>query len=231
MALKQTSETIANKQDSVMMNQIAKQAAHDIKSPLSVLNILSSARFDHMPEESRTLMAAAVQRINEIANDLLEMQSIAPQAPVKKESKCILGQIQDVIKEKKLSHPENTRIDFVSHVIETDELSCVLPKSEMQRMVSNLLNNAIEATADRAGQVLVEVIEYMFFVEVSVEDNGSGIPAHLLAEFGREGLTSKKQGSGLGVYNAKKVLHAVGGSLRFSTEKNIGTKITMRIPR
>jgi signal transduction histidine kinase len=220
MALKQT-----------VNESIAKQAAHDIKSPLSVLNILSSSHFDHMPEESRSLMAAAVQRINEIANDLLEMQSSASQSAMKKESRCILGQIQEVIKEKNLSHAEHVKINFVSHVIDSEELSCVLPKSEMQRMVSNLLNNAIEATNGRKGQIFVDVTEYLFFVEVSIEDNGGGIPAHLLAEFGQQGKTSKKQGSGLGVYHAKKVLHAVGGSLRFSTERNVGTKITMRIPR
>ena len=55
---------------------IARQVAHDIRSPLSALNIVASTLHD-VPESKRKLIGNAISRINQIANDLLAKGQVA----------------------------------------------------------------------------------------------------------------------------------------------------------
>jgi signal transduction histidine kinase len=207
------------------LSKVAKQAAHDIRSPLSALNILSRTCLNDMPEEVRDLMAAAIQRINEIANDLLN----TPTTTVASEgSGCVVAQIEQIIEEKRLVY-KDVQIDFVCH--SDDVVTCDLPKADLQRIVSNLLNNAIEASEDRKGPITVEVRVYPFFVDIVIEDKGKGIPQQILAEIGQEGFSFDKKGTGLGVFHAKSILLSLGGSFDVASALKVGTKVSMRIPK
>ena len=207
------------------LTKVAKQAAHDIRSPLSALNILSRTCLNEMPEEARELMAAAIQRINEIANDLLN----SPSAHVAVEpSGCLVEQIKQIIEEKRLVY-KGVQIDLVTHA--DGQTTCDLSRADLQRIVSNLLNNAIEASEDRKGPITVEVRIYPFFVDIVIEDKGKGIPQQLLAEIGKEGFSFDKAGTGLGVFHAKSTLMSLGGALDVSSTMRVGTKVSMRIPK
>jgi signal transduction histidine kinase len=218
-----TSEAADSSKD---LSKVAKQAAHDIRSPLSALNILSRTCLMDMPEEARELMAAAIQRINEIANDLLNTPSptVEPEA-----SGCVVEQIEQIIEEKRLVY-KDVQIEFVSHSNEAN-ISCDLPKADLQRIVSNLLNNAIEASEDRKGPITVEVKVYPFFIDIVIEDKGKGIPQQILAEIGQEGFSFDKKGTGLGVFHAKSMLLSLGGEFDVASAVKVGTKVSMRIPK
>lgn len=206
------------------LSKLAKQAAHDIRSPLSALNILSRTCLTEMPEEAREMMAAAIQRINDIANDLLT-------APVSQvvQGICVVEEIKQIIEEKKLVN-KNLQIKFVTH---SEEQSVIwkLSKADLQRMISNLLNNAIEASANRNGLITVEVIFYPTFIDIVIIDQGKGIPVKVIAKIGSEGFSFNKNGSGLGLYHAKSTLNSVGGKLSISSTIRVGTRVKLRVPK
>jgi signal transduction histidine kinase len=218
-----TSEAADSSKD---LSKVAKQAAHDIRSPLSALNILSRTCLNDMPEEVRDLMAAAIQRINEIANDLLN----TPSTPaVSDASNCVVKQIEQIIEEKRLVY-KDVQINFINHA-QGSTVTCGLPKAELQRIVSNLLNNAIEASEDRKGPITIEVKVFPFFIDIVIEDKGKGIPKRILAEIGQEGFSFDKRGTGLGVFHAKSTLKSLGGAFNVASTLRVGTKISMRIPK
>lgn len=218
-----TSEAADSSKD---LSKLAKQAAHDIRSPLSALNILSRTCLNDMPAEAKELMAAAIQRINEIANDLLN----TPTTQSANEAQgCVVEQIKQIIEEKRLVY-KDVQINFVSHA-EGTAVSGALPKADLQRIVSNLLSNAIEASEDRKGPITVEVKVYPFFVDIVIEDKGKGIPQQILAEIGQEGFSFDKKGTGLGVFHAKSTLSSFGGALDVASTLRVGTKVSMRIPK
>lgn len=207
------------------LSKLAKQAAHDIRSPLSALNILSRTCLNDMPEEARELMAAAIQRINEIANDLLNTPANPGSAEA---SGDVVEQIEQIIEEKRLVY-KDVQIDLICH--EVGAVTCKLPKADLQRIVSNLLNNAIEASEDRKGPITVEVRVYPLFVDIIIEDKGKGIPEKVLAEIGQEGFSFGKKGTGLGVFHAKSMLRSLGGTFDVASTLRVGTKVSMRIPK
>lgn len=206
------------------LSKVAKQAAHDIRSPLSALNILSRTCLTEMPEEAREMMAAAIQRINDIANDLLT-------APVAQAAQgiCVVAEIRQIIEEKKLVN-KNIEINFVAHS-EEQSFTSKLSKADLQRMISNLLNNAIEASANRKGPITVEVIFYPTFIDIVIIDQGKGIPAKVIANIGSEGFSFNKNGSGLGLYHAKSTLSSIGGKLSISSKIRVGTRVKLRVPK
>lgn len=215
------SEAADSSQD---LSKLAKQAAHDIRSPLSALNILSRTCLTEMPEEAREMMAVAIERINSIANDLLTAPAAKASADLN-----LVKEIQQIIDEKKLVHGD-IEINFISHS-EGGAIACRLSLVDLQRMISNLLNNAIEASAGRKGTITVEVSFYPTFVEVVIIDQGKGIPAKVLSKLGSEGFSFDKTGSGLGLFHAMNTLSAVGGKLSLYSTVRVGTKVKLRIPK
>ncbi|MFS4459482.1 sensor histidine kinase [Bdellovibrio sp. HCB2-146] len=219
--MKQTDQNIENE------TTLARQVAHDIRSPLSALNILKHALANQMSDEAIEIMSGAIDRLNAIANDLLNAQAVQEST----QDRNLMSEIRQVIDEKKIIHGQKIKIEFVNHLGKLSELNCMINKADLQRMTSNILNNAIEAFEGKMGQVQVDVNIFPFFFEIAISDNGKGIPQHVIEKLGKEGYSFEKKGSGLGLYHARKVLAEVGGKLVITSRKGFGTKVVLRVPR
>jgi len=102
---------------------------------------------------------------------------------------------------------------------------------EFKRLLSNLVNNAVEAFGEGSGTVSVGLSSRDGCVLVSVHDNGKGIPPEVLAKLGRRGEThGKGGGSGLGLYHARTSAESWGGSLEITSEVGKGTTTTVLLP-
>ena len=109
-------------------------------------------------------------------------------------------------------------------------LSQHIQNRELARVVSNLIQNAIEAP--RARQVNVATREYPSGFEIEIADNGTGIPKANWRTLGRRGFTfGKVRGNGLGVAHAKDWTNSVGGRLRVRTSETSGTSVVLSLPR
>jgi anti-sigma regulatory factor (Ser/Thr protein kinase) len=107
---------------------------------------------------------------------------------------------------------------------------CSLQLTELDRILSNLINNAYEAISGR-GKITVTLSVLSGTAQVSVKDTGKGIPKELLPKIGLAHQTfGKKDGNGLGVFYAKTVVASWGGSLVIDSVEGQGTTITIGIP-
>ena len=106
---------------------------------------------------------------------------------------------------------------------------------DLMRLLSNLINNSVEAFADKTGEVTVAVRAYRETIHLSVRDNGRGIPPEVLKRLGEAGVTHGKEGtesgSGLGVYHAKKSVEAIGGKFNIASQVGMGTQMDILLPR
>ena len=102
---------------------------------------------------------------------------------------------------------------------------------EFRRMISNLVNNAVEALGD-TGAVSVGLSHENGNIILTVADNGNGILPEILAKLGQKGEThGKAGGSGLGLYHARTTAESWGGSLIILSEVGKGTTVTVRLPK
>jgi signal transduction histidine kinase len=203
----------------------SEQVAHDVRSPLAALE-MALKNLSAVPAEQRSLIGSAVNRISEIANDLLS-----------KSKKPIISQdlvpvIGTVVREKQsqFSELKGIKIEIASNCAMNSHLAKVNP-AEFNRVLSNLINNAVESMD--AGRVFVSIFSSEKEVFVRVKDTGKGIPALLLGELGARGLTYGKNqiGTGLGLFHAKTTIEGWGGRLNIESEVEKGTTVTVSLPR
>ena len=212
------------------IGRLAAQVAHDIRSPLAALG--SAAKDLVLPEAQRKLMEGAVGRMQGIADDLLQRYRAPSAIPAKsKPVVCTLGGlVEQVLAEKRLQHKEKTgvKIEFAGA---SEEIKALVEPKELQRLISNLVNNSIEAF-DGPGTVFVSLSAPDGGVLIEVKDKGKGIPPEILAKLGRKGEThGKAGGNGLGLYHARTAIEGWGGSFTMKSEPGQGTAVLITLPR
>jgi len=211
-------------------SDLAAQVAHDIRSPLAALG--AAAKGLEMPEDQRKLVEGAVGRMQGIADDLLQRYRApsAGQAAAKTAVYALGGLIEQVLSEKRLQHKDKTGLKMEFNDVPEEVKALVEPK-ELQRLLSNLINNSVEAFAG-PGEVAVSLSALDGKVLIEVKDNGKGIPPEILTKLGQKGEThGKAGGNGLGLYHARTTVEGWGGNFKIESEQGKGTSVSIALPR
>ena len=216
------------------IRQLQAQVAHDIRSPLAALNVAVSTLQENVPEPSRRLLRGAADRIKDIANDLLDKNRRAAQersAPLPVESVSLCCILDEAASEKRLQQ-SGGKVEIRARMDEQSYgLFAAANGSELKRILSNLLDNAIEASPE-GGQVTLRAALEGRNVLLSVSDSGRGIPPAILPRLGEQGFSfNKPQGSGLGLYHARSTVERWGGMLAIRSAAGAGTTVEIRLPR
>jgi signal transduction histidine kinase len=223
-------------QSAEQLSLLATQLSHDIRSPLSALNMIVSS-LSAIPEEQAAVLRNASRRINEIANELLHKssQTSFPEAftPVSDGRLIDLPTVLKTIITEKRAELANSGIEIRSDLTQAENCKVRFSESDLSRSLSNLINNSVEALNGR-GEVVVSVRKYPDQVAIVVSDTGVGIPKEVLERIGERGFSFGKagtgSGSGLGVWYTRKALIKAGGKLTVQSEVGQGTIVTLHLP-
>ncbi|MCX5791296.1 MAG: HAMP domain-containing sensor histidine kinase [Elusimicrobia bacterium] len=238
--LRKAYDTIKSQSRLSALSQLSAQVAHDIRSPLAALD---SALKDvsQLPENKRLLIRGAAGRIRDIANGLLEKNRQTRTAAGQAEGGPSAGQpeayllsslIEPVITEKRLQFRDSMDVAIEADLgPDSYGLFAKVRPVEFSRMLSNLINNGVEAL-DRGGSVILGLSHEKDRIAITVRDDGRGIPPEILARLGQMGEThGKAGGSGLGLFHARTTVESWGGSLALCSEAGKGTTLTLTLPQ
>jgi signal transduction histidine kinase len=214
--------------------ELAEQVAHDIRSPLTALEAAAEG-MSALPGNKHLQIQGALSRIRDIADDLLNKRraSVAVDGNHALLSPQLLSSLLlPLIAEKRLAISRAARIELRSpDDAASYGLFVRVQSAEFKRVLSNLINNAVEATDGRSGVVRVDVTKEHGRIRVSVADSGRGIPPELLANLGKRGASyGKEGGSGLGLHHARTCVEAWGGRLEIASEVGKGTSVSLVFP-
>jgi signal transduction histidine kinase len=112
----------------------------------------------------------------------------------------------------------------------TGALSIECDRQLLDEVLTNLLTNALEALQSGGQIVLCASRLKHARVEISIDDNGPGIPAALAATLFNPFTTSKPQGTGLGLAFCRKVIDEHGGSIQTRPSKLGGARFEIQLP-
>jgi signal transduction histidine kinase len=202
----------------ILLAGLARQVGHDIRSPLAVLS-----HFHSRGEADPSVALRAIGRLKDLVSHLL---GEAPHS-----TRANLGQlVSQAAQEKTLEFSGQAEIRFFVE----DAVEKIAPPGEAflwRRLLSNLLNNSIEASAKPA------VVEVQAKAEASgwslrVRDRGRGMEPEVLAKAGRQGFThGKPGGSGLGLSSAREFVERWGGQLKLESQPGKGTTVTIEFAK
>lgn len=115
-----------------------------------------------------------------------------------------------------------------------DDALCIdADKTQINRLFTNLLQNAIEAIPEgESGDVTVKVKEERNTrnVRISISDNGPGILKNMLPNIFTPNFTTKTSGTGLGLAICKGIVEQSRGNIWFDTEEGKGTTFYVELP-
>jgi signal transduction histidine kinase len=219
----------------IYFNEKARQVAHDIRSPLAALDVVlheDTVTF----EQKRVIIRTATNRIHEIANDLL-FQNRLSEAHLENKNLhqrvMLLDIVNNVLVEKRFEFRNRGQslfsTIFPSRTYGIFGLVCA---GELKRVLSNLLNNAIDATDIVSGEIVVSLELRDNKSVIGIRDNGKGISSESLTKLGKQGFTFGKGsgGSGLGFFHAKKTIVSFGGEIKVESKVGVGTTVSIYLP-
>jgi PAS domain S-box-containing protein len=210
----------------------AGMVGHDIRNPLQAIAsslYLAKTDLDAIPEsklkeslmESLFEIEKNVDYINKIVVDLQDFA---------KPLKPVLGDInltvivQEVIKNRSI--PENVTVESS---VESQANCFIADATYIRRMLSNLVNNALQAMPD-GGKLTLKATREANNIVISVEDTGIGIPEEVKAKLFTPLFTTKSKGQGFGLAVVKRMTEAMGGYTSFDSQVGKGTRFTVRLP-
>ena len=228
-------EKVKNQQDAVRLKtqlekdfllDLTKQTKHDIASPIGALRIVIP-RLD-VPPEHAEILRNITDRIEGIFSQLKSLEENPFEQDVAIEEVDIANVITAIVLEK----TKEWNLPFSAIHLELSPGKVIGNKNEIGRIISNILNNSIEAIPEghlveiRILSVIKDGIH-----KVQISDNGQGIPSNVLSKVGSKGFShgkDNKKNSGIGLYHAKKTLTLFGAGLSIDSTEGAGTKVVLR---
>jgi signal transduction histidine kinase len=207
------------------LTELAKQVAHDIRSPVMALRTLAEAG-QEFSTDKQVLLKNTADRIQRIAEDILFQSKIPTKA--KLDGCQPHAAIAEIVGEMKVRFPRQDFLFEDAQAIKT--LVLPLDKTVFQRIISNLLQNAVDASQPNNSAILVQLSVRGSQSIILVTDRGSGITEENLAKVGQGNFSTKQEGSGLGISYVRDQLNKVGGSFTLLSKPGIGTQVQLRIP-
>lgn len=228
--LEQSAAKLARGEREQAWREMAKQVAHEIKNPLTPMRLsvqMFERKFDpndpdvhnKVAEYSKTL----IQQIDTMSNIASAFSNFA-QMPAQK------NETLNVVKIVKLALDIFTE-DYIHFISDEKEIIAKLDRTQLIRVVTNLVKNAIQAVPDvEAPRILVSVASETNFVKLSVADNGIGIADEFSDKIFEPKFTTKSSGMGLGLGMVKNIVESYKGSIDFTSQPEKGTVFTVRFP-
>ena len=199
-----------------------RRMSHDMRTPINAIN--GYVRIAGAFPDDQVKQQECRNKILTASGYLLEM------------IKSVLDRVCRVIKVQAMEEGIDFNVDneVLTH-------SCLIGSpAHIQQILMNLLNNAVKYNR-RGGRVWLRCREIAdrpdrSWFEFVCEDTGIGMSEayqqHIFEPFSQEsdGVKSKYDGTGLGLPITKRMIELMGGTIDFWSQKNVGTRFTVRLP-
>ena len=211
--------------------EMAKQVAHEIKNPLTPMRLtVQSFQRKFNPEDENIY-----EKVNEYSNTLIQqidiMSSIASAFSNFAKMPAQKSELLNVVHIVKLAL-DIFNEDYIEFYPETEEIIAKFDRTQLIRVVTNLVKNGTQAISEDAKnpKITVHVFSDNENVNITIEDNGSGIPEETKAKIFEPKFTTKSSGMGLGLAMVKNIVETYNGSITFTSQLGKGTIFTVTFP-
>ena len=212
--------------------EMAKQVAHEIKNPLTPMRLSVQSfqrKFDPNNENIH-------QKVQEYSNTLIQqidtMSSIASAFSNFAKMPAQKSEQLDVVYVIKLAL-DIFNEDYISFEAEQNEIIAKFDRTQLIRVVTNLVKNSIQAMPEDRDNpsIKVKVFSVEDEVKITIEDNGCGISEETKAKIFEPKFTTKSSGMGLGLAMVKNIMETFNGNITFTSQEGEGTIFTLTFPK
>lgn len=210
------------------IGEITAKLVHEIRNPLAAIGaasvlIIENNRIPKDVKQSATLIKEEVTKLDLIVNDLLRLARHSELNKKNTDLSLLITKCIDLIKFDP-SFTNNITLEFKNGC---PVYSKVDPEA-FQRVIINLLRNAIEATpSGKKIQILLDKKENNTLI--SVKDEGAGISKNMHKRIFEPFYSTKPNGTGLGLTISKQIIEQHGGKIKIKSKQGEGTNIILEL--
>ncbi len=217
-----------------LMGQMVAGFAHEVRNPLASISGSIQVLTDEIKgsESGERLLKIVSREVNKLDTLLADFLTFARPAQTPVASFDLIELIHDTITLIKKNKKFPASIQW--EVAVEPPLHLKIAKGEFSQVLWNLLINALQAVPDdgliRIGARKQDTDPYRGWVELTVRDNGPGIPPNELAKVFEPFFTTKEKGTGLGLSVVQKIVSDHGGLIRVESHPGKGAEFILLFP-
>ena len=210
--------------------EMAKQVAHEIKNPLTPMR-LSIQSFQRNFDQNDSKFES---KLDEFSKTLIQqidtMSTIASAFSNFAEMPAQQGEKINIVETTKLAL-KIFKENYIVFSSEFKDLQVRIDRTQMVRIITNLIKNALEACElIKEPKVQVTIEKKKKEVLINVMDNGQGISKELKNKIFEPKFTTKTSGMGLGLGMVKNLVDSYNGRISMSSKINTGTTFSITFP-
>jgi nitrogen fixation/metabolism regulation signal transduction histidine kinase len=228
-----SAEILARSERESAWRQMARQVAHEIKNPLTPMKLsaqyLEKAWNEKAPDWDQRLarftvtLVEQIDALSVIASDFSNFAQMPEVEFAPIDLTEVLLFVRTLYQDTPVVRYE-FHSDIPAPVIYGD-------RSQLIRMFTNLLNNAIQAIGEQGeGVIRIDISKENEQIIVKVSDNGCGISPLRSNRIFQPDFTTKTSGMGLGLAIVKGIAEGMGGEISFVSEEHKGTTFIIKFP-
>lgn len=229
--LEDSATKLAQSEREQAWREMAKQVAHEIKNPLTPMRLTVQnyqRRFDlNDPKAKEKLDDFAkilIQQIDTMSSVASAFSNFASMPAQQNETLNVVKIVQlalDIFNE-----------DFIHFSFSEEEIIASLDRTQLIRVITNLVKNAIQAIPEEQEKkdIFVSVYKDEKNAVILVKDNGKGITEQNKARIFEPKFTTKSSGMGLGLAIIKNIIENYNGTITFKSEEGKGTEFLVSFP-
>jgi signal transduction histidine kinase/putative methionine-R-sulfoxide reductase with GAF domain len=228
--LKKTEAQLIRSEKLAALGQLAAGIAHEIRNPLTSINILIHSMTKNLPsEDSRKedlrVIEEEIHRMNEILDQFLQFAKPATPLLEKADVSSIFEETLQLLR---------PQIDKQNIAVEKEFQALpiiLMDREQIKQAILNLLMNAIQAMPEGGRLVLSgRNSEDGQWVRISVQDSGVGIPAENIDKLFDPFFSTKEGGIGLGLSITHRIIDQHRGKIEVESTPEKGTLFTIWLP-
>lgn len=229
--LEESATILAQSEREQAWREMAKQVAHEIKNPLTPMRLTVQSfqrKFDvndpNITQKLDDYTKTILQQIDTMTAVAGAFSNFATMPAQQNETLNVVRIVKMAL--------EIFNEDYIQFSALEDEIIAKLDRTQLIRVITNLVKNAIQAIPEEQEnkQVFVTVFRQGNEVKIAVKDNGKGISTENQKRVFEPKFTTKSSGMGLGLAIIKNIIENYNGTITFETEPNVGTEFLVSFP-
>lgn len=212
-----------------VVGEMAAAMSHEVRTPLGILrssaNVLQ--REPQLSKEGHEVLGFIIsetERLNNLVSSLID--AARPRLPAFTEVNLSALAIKCIAMLSAQAQTKNVQLDCHAdqdYLIKADS-------EQMTQVLMNLLINAIQMLPNH-GKVEVGITALQDTIQLTISDNGPGIPAGSQAQIFEPFFTQRAGGVGLGLAVVRQIVHAHQGEISYSPSQQGGAQFTITLPK
>jgi signal transduction histidine kinase len=208
---------------------VGRKIAHEVKNPLTPIAVAvddlkhsyhkQSDDFEEILNEDTTTIKNEIDRLKKMLNEFSSFAKMPPPTFAQVSASALVKDVEVLFKEEMAAGRLEIINDLQDTVMQID-------RDQMRQVIINLIKNGLDACRDKCRVRLAAVEDYL---ELTVEDDGAGMPEAILEDGPTPYFSTKEHGSGLGLIICQRIVVDHDGTMNIENKPEGGARVIIAL--